>query len=430
LEITMTKHGRKGFSSKGFATALLATTMLVAAAGLPAAADDDKTPITFLAAVIQSGPFKVADGQNLAGIQFAVDQINAKGGILGRPVKLDIIDTELHAAATRRKAVDAVLQDHVSVIIGASGSDILRALVAVGQQYHVPVIAFAGETDELTGSEFQPALFRVASNTTMHAAAVAYALKQDYPDVKKVFLLNEDYSFGHASVVGFQKALAQLNPDVQIVGNVFHPRGAADFSPYLQQIQASGADFVLTADWGADLVQLLNQANSFGLKPRIGGTFLADPDILKGVGTAAIGGIGADVYLPTVDTPENAAFLAAWHAAHANSDIPWPTASVGKSYISAELAAIAIEKAGSTDFDKLEKALEGLHYTSIAGPLTIRACDHQVQIGQATGKVAPADGKFYTFPFVGPALIAPIDAIAVPPAETGNPRCQAAADKG
>jgi branched-chain amino acid transport system substrate-binding protein len=257
----------------------------------------------------------------------------------------------------------------------------------------------------------------------MHAAAIVYALKQDFPDVKKVFLLDEDYSFGHASSVGFKQALARLEPGVEVVGDVFHPRGAANFSPYLQQIQASGADFVLTADWGADLVQLLNQANGFGLKPRIGGTFVADPDILKGVGDAAIGDIGADVYQPTIDTPENKAFVAAWHAAHASGDIPWPTASVGKSYISTQLAALGIERAGSTDFDKVEKALEGLQYASIAGPLTIRPCDHQIQIGQATGQVVPADGKFFPFPFVGTALIAPIEAIAVAPKDTGNPRC-------
>jgi branched-chain amino acid transport system substrate-binding protein len=90
------------------------------------------------------------------------------------------------------------------------------------------------------------------------------------------------------------------------------------------------------------------------------------------------------------------------------------------------LAAHAIEEAGSTEFDKVVKALEGFHYTSIAGPLTIRACDHQVEIGQATGKVEPVDGKFYSFPFIGPALTAPIEAIGVPPKETGNPRCQSA----
>jgi branched-chain amino acid transport system substrate-binding protein len=407
-----------------FATSLLGAT-LFAGGGSPAVADS-AAPITFLAAIIESGSFKVTDAQNLGGIQFAVDQINAHGGINGHPVKLDVIDTELNAAVTRRKTVDAVLQDHVSVIIGASGSDILRALIAVGQQYHVPVIAFAGEADELTGSEFQPALFRVASSTSMHAAALVYALKHDYPGAKKVFLLNEDYSFGHQSAVGFQKALAALDPGVQIVGNVFHPRGAADFSPYLQQIQASGADFVLTADWGADLVQLLNQANSFGLKPRIGGTFLADPDILKSVGTAAVGDIGTDVYQPTIDSPQNDAFVAAWHAAHAHTDIPWPTASVGKSYIATQLAALAIERAGSTDFNQIEKVLEGLQYTSVAGPLTIRACDHQVQIGQATGEVEPTTGKLYNFPFIGTALIAPINVIAVPPAQTGNPRCTAA----
>jgi branched-chain amino acid transport system substrate-binding protein len=169
-------------------------------------------------------------------------------------------------------------------------------------------------------------------------------------------------------------------------------------------------------------VQLLNQANRFGLKPRIGGTFLADPEVLKGIGTAAVGDIGADVYGPTIDTPENKAFIAAWHAAHANDAIPWPTASVGKSYIATQLAALAIGRAGSADFAKIEDALEGLHYTSIGGPLTVRACDHQVQSGQAVGKIEPGSG-LYPFPFVSGSLVAPAGAITVPPEQTGNPRC-------
>jgi branched-chain amino acid transport system substrate-binding protein len=416
----MTRTFLKSARLRRIAAAMAAT---LALGGSTLARADDKAPITFLAAIIQSGPFKVTDAQNLAGIQFAVDQINAAGGIDGHPVKLDVIDTELNAAATRRKTTDAVLGQGVKVIIGASGSDVLRALVDVGQQYHVPVVAFAGETDELTGSQFQPALFRVASSTAMHASALVYAMKHEYPGVKSVFLLNEDYSFGRASATGFIDALKRLDPDVKVVGNAFHPRGIADFSPYLQRIQASGADFVLTADWGADLIQFLNQAKSFGLKPHVGGTFLADPEILKGVGDAAIGDIGSDVYQPTTDGPLNQKFVAAWHSAHAQSDVPWPTASVGKAYIATQLAAAAIRKAGSTDFDKVEHALEGFHDDSIAGPLTVRACDHQVQIAQTAGKVVPTDHRFYDFPFLGPAITAPLSAIAVPPQQTGNARC-------
>lgn len=407
---------------------LLATMSWLVAVGIgtilpyPASAAE-KEPITFLAAIIQSGPFQVTDVQNLEGIKFAVKELNASGGIDGHPIKLEVIDTELNAAATRRKAIAAILQSKVKVIIGSSGSDILKALIAVGQQYHVPVIAFAGETDELTGVDFEPSIFRVASNTAMHASGIVYASIKTYPDIKKVFLLNEDYSFGRASAAGLEKALKRLAPNIEIVGNVLHPRGAANFSPYLQQIQASGADFVLTADWGADLVQLLTQAKSFGLKPRIGGTFLADPEILKGVGDAAIGDIGADVYLPTIDNEANRKFVQAWHEANAKTDIPWPTASVGKSYISTKLAAAAIAKAGSTDFDKVQAVLEGFKTESIAGPLEIRACDHQVQLPQVAGKVVPADGKLYSFPFVGPAIVAPLSAIQVPPEETGNKRC-------
>lgn len=414
-------------------SSLLRTVLLGAAAALALGAARpvmaaDKAPIVFVAAVIESGPFKVTDVQNLAGVRYAVDQINKSGGINGQPVKLDVIDTELNAAATRRKVTDAILNDNAKAIIGASGSDIVNALVSVGQKYRVPVFAFAGEADDMTGARFEAALFRFASNTSMHASAIVYAMKHFYPNVKKVFLLNEDYAFGHESETGFKAALKAVDPEVEIVGSVFHPRGTADFSPYLQQIQASGADFVLTADWGADLIKLLTQGESFGLKPRIGGTFVADPEILKGIGNAAIGDIGSDVYEPTIETPANRAFNTAWHASHVDTDTPWTTASIGKSYITTELAAYVFAKAGSTDFDKVVKAAEGLQYASVAGPLVIRACDHQVQIGQATGEVVATTNNPYPFPFIGPAYIAPISAIEVPPAETGNPRCTSGAN--
>jgi branched-chain amino acid transport system substrate-binding protein len=414
-------------------SSLLRTVLLGAAAALALGAARpvmaaDKAPIVFVAAVIESGPFKVTDVQNLAGVRYAVDQINKSGGINGQPVKLDVIDTELNAAATRRKVTDAILNDNAKAIIGASGSDIVNALVSVGQKYRVPVFAFAGEADDMTGARFEAALFRFASNTSMHASAIVYAMKHFYPNVKKVFLLNEDYAFGHESETGFKAALKAVDPEVEIVGSVFHPRGTADFSPYLQQIQASGADFVLTADWGADLIKLLTQGESFGLKPRIGGTFVADPEILKGIGNAAIGDIGSDVYEPTIETPANRAFNTAWHASHVGTDTPWTTASIGKSYITTELAAYVFAKAGSTDFDKVVKAAEGLQYASVAGPLVIRACDHQVQIGQATGEVVATTNNPYPFPFIGPAYIAPISAIEVPPAETGNPRCTSGAN--
>lgn len=415
-------------SSRLFKTALLGATAALGLAGSLPALAADKAPIVFVAAIIESGPFKVTDVQNLAGVRYAVDQINQSGGINGQPIKLDVIDTELNAAATRRKVTDAILNDNAKAIIGASGSDIVNALVSVGQKYRVPVFAFAGEADDMTGARFEPALFRFASNTSMHASAIVYAMKHFYPDVKKVFLLNEDYAFGHESETGFKAALKRLDPDAEVVASVFHPRGTADFSPYLQQIQASGADFVLTADWGADLIKLLTQGQSFGLKPRIGGTFIADPEILKGIGNAGIGDIGSDVYEPTIGTPENKAFTAAWHSSHANTDTPWATASIGKSYVTTELAAYIFTKAGSTDFDKVVKTAEGLHYASIAGPLMIRACDHQVQIGQATGEVVPTTNNPYPFPFIGPAYIAPLSAIAVPPAETGNPRCATGAN--
>jgi branched-chain amino acid transport system substrate-binding protein len=142
-----------------------------------AAHAQDKTPIVFVTAIIESGPFKVTDVQNLAGVQFAVKQINASGGINGHPVQLDVIDTELNAAATQRKVTDEILNNNAKVIIGASGSDIVNALVSVGQKYHVPVVAFAGEADDMTGARFQPALFRVASNTSMHASAIVFAMK-------------------------------------------------------------------------------------------------------------------------------------------------------------------------------------------------------------------------------------------------------------
>lgn len=403
---------------------LLTSALLSTALAGPALAQD-KDPIVFATAIILSGPFKVTDAQNLAGVQYAVKQINDAGGINGHPIKLDVIDTELNAATTKRKFTNEILTNHAKVIIGSTGSDVLKALVAVGQQYHVPVVSFAGEADDLTGEHFQPALFRVAANTSMHTAAAVYGVSKVYPDTQKIFLLNEDYAYGHESDAGFKAALHKLLPNAQIVGDVYHPRGIADFSPYLQQIQASGANIVLTADWGADSVKLLSQAGSFGLKAHFAGIFLVDPEILKNVGNdSAIGDVGADIFLSPPATQQAQDFVNGFHQAYANTDTPYVTASIAKSYLATILAADAFKKSNTTDFDGFVHALEGYQTSSIAGPLTVRACDHEIQVGQVYGVVGPATGKPYNFPYITQSGEVPLSAIEVAPQDTGNPRCK------
>lgn len=379
-------------------------------------------PIKILALDVLSGPFKDEGEQYIAGVRFAVEEINKSGGINGRPIDLIVDDSQLKPDVAQRKAVKAILDDNVKIIVGATGTAVVKSLAQVASRYKVILAAYSGEADEITGKEFVPEIFRLGLTTTMHAKASILALPENLG--KKVYLINQDNAFGHSSADSYKKALDQFRPGWKLVGEDFHPIATKDFAPYLQKIIASDADVIVTSDYAADMTLLHKQAKSFGVKQPFVDLYMSNPVALREIGDAAIGSYTSEVYIVGMDTPANKAFVERWRQSK-NPPYQYPDYAVGKAYNVMMYLASGLKKAGSEDHDAIIKAMEGLEYDGLIGKQVVRACDHQVQTPIAVTEVVAGPGQFYKFAAPGKVFILPMEKVSTPPDQTGNPRCAA-----
>ena len=152
-------------------------------------------------------------------------------------------------------------------------------------------------------------------------------------------------------------------------------------------------------------------------------TYFLDDDVqLPQIGQAAAGSFVNSTYLPTINTPQNKAFLERWHKKFKDTAHPWPAANLGYSYNGALFLFAAIKKARSFDAEAVIKAWEGMEYDSLVGKQIMRACDHQIMMPGPVGEIQ-AKSRLFPFPFPDNPVMIPLDKVAVPLKETGNPRC-------
>ena len=207
-----------------------------------------------------------APAQNeVMGAKLAVEQVNARGGILGRPIELLIEDSANDVGTGVQKARKLIERDEVSFLIGDVNSGIAQAIAQVSNEKKILHIVSGGHTDTITGSDCKWNVFRVCNTTSMEANAVADLLFKKYG--KKWHFITPDYAFGHT----LQKAAAV---DLQklggtITGNELAPLGTTDFSAYLIKARAANPDVLLVLPQGSDMVNCLKQIAQFGIDKQI-----------------------------------------------------------------------------------------------------------------------------------------------------------------
>jgi len=379
-------------------------------------------PIKMVSLEPTSGVMKDIGDRMHLGIKFAVEEINAAGGLNGRMIKMLYDDTQLKPDIAARKALRYITEEGVEFIMTGTGTHIGKAMGQVADKQKVIMLNYGASGDEITGKDFTPYQFRVALSTAQMAAGLAaYYAGTPY---KKFYLINQDYAFGHDVAEAFKKWMKKFKPDWQMLGDDYHPIGTKDLGPYITKIVASGAEVLVTSDWGADLEVLIKQGRSLGLKAKIGNMYLADPVILPALGDGAIGAITGDIYLLTLETPKNKDFIERWKKRNLDPAHPYPAQFIGKAYQGFMFLADVIAKAGSTKAEDIIKIWEGRSHEGLIGPMVMRACDHQVIAPMAIGEILPGSNPFYKFPYVGAPTMIPAEKIAVPPSETGNPRCK------
>jgi branched-chain amino acid transport system substrate-binding protein len=371
-----------------------------------------------------SGVMKDVGDRYLNAVQFSAKKLNEHGGLLGKEVVVIGEDGGLKPDISTRKATKLILEDKADFIMTGTGSHISLAMMKVAKRYNKVFLTYGTEAASITGSEFNEYMFRSCLNTDQHSAAVmAYFAK--HTDFKKFYILCQDYAFGREAAEGFKKKMNTI-PGAELVGEDFHPIGLKDFAPYISKVMASGAQVVLTGNYGPDLDNLIKTGAALGWKCITGNYFLNDPIRMEAVKDAAIGSVTADSYMITIDNPENNAFVEEWHKVYKDRDIglQYPVISMGRAYWAIQWLGDVIKKAKSTDAEKIIKAWEGAEFEMPWGKVTMRACDHQM-ITPGVAAVVQAKSKFFPgLPYVGKPFIIPADAITVPPAETGNPRCK------
>src|SRR5580693_2860792 len=213
-----------------------------------------------------TGPYAALGKNELTGCQMALDEINAKGGILGRPAELIVEDsTSGDAGAAVQKARKLIESDKVDFLLGNVNSALALAMAQVSNEKGVLHIVPGGHTDAVTGSSCHWNVFRVCNTTQMEAAAVCAALVKEYG--KKFYYITPDYAFGHTLESGMVKAAGALGGER--VGGDLAPLGAVDFSSYLIKAQAANPDVIIFLVQGDDMLNAMKQAVQFGLQNKV-----------------------------------------------------------------------------------------------------------------------------------------------------------------
>ncbi len=324
------------------------------------------------------------------GAHLAIDEINAAGGVLGRPLELISRDDGGKPEEAVRAANELVDNEKVVALTGTFLSNIGLAVSDFAKQRKILFLASEALSDALTWQRGNRYTFRVRSSTYMQSAMLVEQVAR--LPAKRWAILAPNFEFGHSAADTFKKLLSQRRPDIQWVAEQYPALGKLDAGPTIEALAAAKPDALFNATFGADLVKFVRAADdrNFLKGLTVASVLTGQPDFLDPLkDEAPVGWIVTGYPWDRIDTPEHNKFLAAYQAKFND----YPRAGSLSGYTTMKALAAAITKAESTDTDKLIAALEGLKVESPLGPITFRAIDHQSTMGMYVGKIALRNGK-------------------------------------
>jgi branched-chain amino acid transport system substrate-binding protein len=366
---------------------------LCAAAFAPVHAQPVPPPIRLALVESMSGPFANTGEAVFRNLLWAVERVNARGGVKlpggARPLQLDRYDSKGQNEEAL-SALRAAMDDGARIVLQGNSSATAAALVDAIEKNNerdtsrrVLFLNYSAVDPALTNERCSFWHFRFDAHADMRVTALMDVLKNDVA-LKRVYLIGQDYSFGQAVLRESKRQLGALRPDVQIVGEELHPMGRVkDFAPYASKILASGAQAVITGNWGNDLTLLVKAAREAGFS---GGFYTFYGNALgapAAIGDAGIGRVVAVAdWLPNVQTRESEAFYRAFR-----ERFPKPAEDYVhmRMQLLVESLAQAIERAGSVETVAVARALEKADVTLAGQRGRMRAADHQFQQNLVVG---------------------------------------------
>lgn len=354
----------------------LVTAGMVCAAGAAFAQQGQTVKIAWIDPL--SGLMAPVGANQLKTWQFFAEKINAKNPA---GVKFEIVpfDNKLSPAESAT-ALKSAIDQGIHYIAQGNGSSVAAALIdGVNKNNErnpgkeVVYLNYAAVDPDFTNSKCSYWHFRYDADTSMKMEAISSFIK-DMPDVKKVFLLNQDYSHGHQVAKFAKETLKRKRPDIEVVGEDFHPLAKVrDFAPYIAKIKASGADTVITGNWGSDLSLMIKAAKEAGYDGKFFTYYVVTTGTPTALGTTGAGKV-YQVSYGHYNMPGESEKWMAEYKKRTNDDLY--TLAI---YSALESLSQAMAKAKSTDPVKVAAALEGLKFKNFNGDDEIRKADHQLQ---------------------------------------------------
>jgi branched-chain amino acid transport system substrate-binding protein len=360
-----------------FAIKSLTAASLIACAFAANAQSGETVRIAFIDPL--SGPFANVGQNQLKSWQFAATTKSGKANPAN--VKFEVVGFDNKGSPQESlNALRAAIDQGFRYVTQGNGSGAAAAISDAVSKHNarnpgkeVVYLNYAAVDPSLTNEKCDYWHFRLDADTTMKMEALTSFMK-DQPKVKNVFLLNQNYSHGQQVARYFKEGISRKRPDVKIVGEDLHPIGQVkDFAPYVAKIKQSGADTIVTGNWGTDLTLFVKALNDAGLKIPMY-TYYAQ---VTGTPTALAAGGDSEVYV-----------IAYGHANH-TGEIGKMSADFKKqfnddyytyaTYNGVNLLGAAIAKAKSTNPVAVAAAMSGLSVKSFAGEVTMRKTDHQLQ---------------------------------------------------
>jgi len=350
-----------------------------------------------------SGPPALFGDPASKGAQMYVDELNAKGGVLGRKIELIVRDSKADANEAVRVAREMILKDNVDFLVGTLTSAEGPAVSVVAKENKIVFIAPIPKTDQLTAADkLHPYVFRIAANTTMEGRSAAEIVAK-WP-VTKVATIAFDYAYGQDVTRAFVEHIKKIKPSVQIVDQQWPKLGEQDYNPFINAQMAKKPEAIVSSIWGGFFVTYAKQGKALGMFDAVKYNFLGlgeagTPETTKSMGADYPVGIWANTY-DAFYWGETAAHREYTEKLSKYLKDEYPSSWAIQGYTGMQFLAEAIKKAGSTDSDKVSKALLGLTIDTPIGKQTIREKDHQANRGQLYGKTVK-DPKF-PFPIIKP----------------------------
>ncbi len=324
------------------------------------------------------------------GVELALSEINAAGGVLGKKLVLVSRDDGGKPGEAVKIAEELFAKDDVALISGSLFSHIGLALTAFAGQNKKFYLAAEPLADALVWAKGNRYTFRLRPSTYMQANMLAERAAKN--PAKRWATIAPNYAYGKDAVAAFKAALKSKRPDVEFVAEQWPGLFKIDAGAEVQAIARSKPDGIYNVTFGGDLAKFVREGTIRGLfkDKLVVGLLTGEPEYIDPLkDEAPVGWLVTGYPWQFIDTPEHNKFLAAYRAAY--DDYPRIGSVVG--YNTMLAIAAMLKKAGSTDTEKMVDAMEGLTFDSPTGPITFRKIDHQSTMGAYVGLTDLQDGK-------------------------------------